>query len=274
MSHFTPFVASGIDDIWYFVNTRDAGIGRSVFGEGSYEFDEMAFAFDLADKYSPRPPALKGRTFIDIGANIGTTVIPALLNFGAENAVALEPETDNYKLLRSNLIFNELEDRVVTAKLALSDCEGVGTLEHDGGGGDHRIRMNTALPDGTYHESRRRTMEVQLATFDQVVEELAIDLEQVGLVWMDTQGHEGHILAGAQSLLTSDIPVVLEYWPYGLRRAEGLEMLHQLISMHYRIVIDLRCAMREGVVEMPASDIGNLAERYPGETYTDLLLVS
>ena len=42
------------------------------------------------------------------------------------------------------------------------------------------------------------------------------------LTWMDTQGHEGHILAGGAELLCRRAPaLVMEFWPYGLERAGG-----------------------------------------------------
>ena len=41
----------------------------------------------------------------------------------------------------------------------------------------------------------------------------------LGLVWMDAQGHEAHILSGAEVLHAPDIPIVTEYWPQGLRHA-------------------------------------------------------
>jgi hypothetical protein len=222
LKHVSPSVATKRNNIWYFVNTQDSGLGRIVFRKGSFEQEVMTYAVKLAAEHSTRQPVLKGQTFIDIGANIGTT-----------------------------------------------------TMEHDGAGGDHRVRMNTGISDGVYRESLRPIVEIQLRRFDDLVEELPIDLGKVGLVWMDTQGHEGHILSGAQTLLETNIPVIIEYWPYGLRRADGLELIHKLISGHYKRVIDIRASLEaQGVVDLPASDVRVLSERYGGESYTDLLLLT
>ena len=54
----------------------------------------------------------RGRSFVDVGANIGTTTIPALLSHGFETAVAIEPEPENVRVLRMNVLLNDLEDRV------------------------------------------------------------------------------------------------------------------------------------------------------------------
>lgn len=46
------------------------------------------------------------------------------------------------------------------------------------------------------------------------------DLKPEGtLIWMDTQGFEGHILTGASKALAKRTPLVIELWPYGMKRA-------------------------------------------------------
>lgn len=271
----SPVVAMDSGAARYFLSTSDRGLSRTVFGLGSYEQDVMDHTITLAEKHAGRAPLLAGRTFVDIGANIGTSTIPALTVFGAAAAVAIEADVENYKLLRCNLIANDVEDRVRTVHTAMSDRSGTGVLELDGGSwGDHRVRTRTGAPDGVFRESERPTVTVPLARFDDVVADLPIDLDSVGMVWMDVQGHEGHVLAGAPSLLSRDIPVAIEYWPYGLRRAEGLTLLHELIADSYRTVVDVRASMTgSGPAEVPASEVHTLDGRFRGEAYTDLLLL-
>lgn len=271
----SPVIAIDSDSTRYFVSTRDRGLSRTVFGQGSYEQDVMDHTIALVEKRVGRAPLLAGRMFVDIGANIGTSTIPALTVFGAAAAVAIEPDAENYKLLRCNLIANDLEDRARTVRAAVSDRRGTGILEQDADSwGDHRVRTRADASDGLFRESTRSTVSVPLISFDDVARELPIDLDSVGLVWMDVQGHEGHVLAGASSLLARDIPVVVEYWPYGLRRARGLTLLHDLIGDAYRTVVDIRASMTgSGPAEVPASQINMLSGRYDGEAYTDLLLL-
>ena len=275
VGHVSPVIAIDSDSTRYFVSTRDRGLSRTVFGQGSYEQDVMDHTITLAEKHVGRAPLLAGRTFVDIGANIGTSTIPALTVFGAADAVAIEPDAENYKLLRCNLIANDVEDRARTLRAAVSDRQGTGVLELDGGSwGDHRVRTRADAPDGVFGESSRPTVSVPLTRFDDVARELPINLDNVGLVWMDVQGHEGQVLAGASSLLARDIPVAIEYWPYGLRRAEGLALLHELIGDAYRTVVDIRASMTgAGPAEVPAAQVHTLSGRYDGEAYTDLLLL-
>ena len=39
------------------------------------------------------------------------------------------------------------------------------------------------------------------------------------MIWMDTQGFEGHILAGARNALAARTPMVLEFWTFAMNRA-------------------------------------------------------
>ena len=45
--------------------------------------------------------------------------------------------------------------------------------------------------------------------------------DQVSLVWMDIQGHEGKFLKGAKEFFKAhqQVPVAMEFWPYGIRRS-------------------------------------------------------
>ena len=52
--------------------------------------------------------ATQGGTIVDVGANIGTTVVPALVVHGFERGVAIEPDPENRKVLRASLALSEL----------------------------------------------------------------------------------------------------------------------------------------------------------------------
>jgi hypothetical protein len=43
--------------------------------------------------------------------------------------------------------------------------------------------------------------------------------DDIAIVWIDVQGYEGYVFAGARTLLATGVPVVSEIWPYGIRRA-------------------------------------------------------
>jgi FkbM family methyltransferase len=201
-----------------------------------------------------------------------------LTRYGAATVIAVEPDPRNFDLLRLNVTANGLTDRTVTLQLALTDHDGAAKLElSDENIGDHRIRV--AESHGGGREARRRAIEVPAARLDTLVERGQISIEDTGIAWIDTQGHEAHVLAGAHTLLTSDVPMVIEYWPYGLRRAAGLELLHEIVAEHFAHVIDLRTGDESQPRLLPASELPNLERSYGWcaandhrTAYTDLLL--
>lgn len=73
---------------------------------------------------------------------------------------------------------------------------------------------------GFFKEEHRKTTKVLTKTLDRFLSEQPGDLlARVGLIWVDIQGHEGHFFLGARSLLARPIPIVSEFWPYGIWRS-------------------------------------------------------
>ena len=90
-------------------------------------------------------------------------------------------------------------------------------------------------------------------------------------MWLNVQGNEGHVLAGAERLLAGRVPVVIEVWPYGLTRAGGLELLLAAVERHFRAVLELPGGERE----IPASEFRALVARVGTrpQDMTDVLLL-
>jgi hypothetical protein len=58
------------------------------------------------------------------------------------------------------------------------------------------------------------------------------------LIWVDVQGYEGYVLAGATQWLAAGVPVCTEFWPYGLKRSGSFDMLKVAVG-GYRGFYDL-----------------------------------
>ena len=88
------------------------------------------------------------------------------------------------------------------------------------------MRVDGAQRRMTFAENQRRLISVIADTGDEFFEENDLALSSETLIWVDTQGHEGHVLTGLGELLGRvERPfVVCEFWPYGLERAGGKEM--------------------------------------------------
>ena len=154
-------------------------------------------------------------SWIDLGANIGTTAVPAA--FAGALCHAVEPEPANLALLRRNIERNGVAGRVAVHEAAA--WHEAAELEFEIAPvnlGDHRVR--TAAPDGgsAYGEAARTTVTVPARPVDTLID--ADSLAGPVLVKVDVQGAEGQALAGGEALFGRAEIALLEYWPYGLRR--------------------------------------------------------
>ena len=50
------------------------------------------------------------------------------------------------------------------------------------------------------------------------------------LIWIDSQGHEVNILNGSENLITSGAPIVIEFWPYGLKQNNAWDKMKQTLK--------------------------------------------
>lgn len=96
----------------------------------------------------------------------------------------------------------------------------------------------------------------------------------IRLIWIDAQGHESRVIEGAAALLAAGVPVVTEFWPYGLARAGAAgRAFGELIRSRFSAFYDLG---DERPRRQPAAEVAALLARYPadpGTAFTDLLLV-
>jgi FkbM family methyltransferase len=154
-----------------------------------------------------------GRAVLDVGANVGHYTLIAARTLGAGTPVAaFEPAPAPRAALEANLALNGLSAVTVVAA-ACSDADGEAALhlDADNAGGHSLAAGNVVRPGGV--------LRVPAVTLDGWVARQAL-AAPIGLIKLDTQGAEPAILAGAQAVLRAHRPTLLvEYWPYGLRRA-------------------------------------------------------
>lgn len=248
------------------VDATDDEVARTVYVTGGYERVYMRI---VVDYLRSRMPGHAQKGFIDVGANIGTSTLDALLHFGFERAVCLEPGAHNYQLLKTNLVLNGLDARASAYQVALSDTDTTANLERSPRNhGDHHLQRGV----GSGNDNCER---VTCKRFDALVDSGAVDLDETGLVWIDTQGHEPFVLEGAQSLVQSGVPVVVEYCPWALGSPDAVDDLERLIRKNYRTVVDVHLLAFGNApsAEFDSADIGRLRGRYGDVEHTDLLLL-
>lgn len=196
-------------------DSRDRLIGKYLYVQRAYErrYIESAMTVLERDGWLAR-----GGLLLDVGANIGMIAIALLRQGWFDRAVAFEPAPGNLRLLAHNITQNGLSDRIRIVPAALSDAPGEMDLElSDYNSGDNRLR--SAPAPGAWHEDRRAAVRVRITTLDAALDDAGIDPRDVRLAWVDIQGHEGRFFAGATRTLGSGVPVVSEFWPYGILRS-------------------------------------------------------
>jgi FkbM family methyltransferase len=272
----TPVLAVDTGGARYFVSTRDEAVGLGLFAHGSHEREQLEAVSAALRDWSGEEAPLRGARILDVGANIGTSIIEAMVSFGCAGGVAFEPHPENFKLLRHNLLENGFDDRVEALELAVSDSDGSATLEvAKVNMGDHRIRVGPGS-SGRMAESERGTIEVPMRSIDSLVGDGTVSLDQVALAWVDTQGHEAQVLAGARSLSDSGIPAYIEYWPYALERAGGRQRLDDLIQGSWAQIADIGFGGDGPPHPRPAGELAEMTRSLdPADPYgsTNLLLL-
>lgn len=204
-------------------SSADHHNGRALYVQRAWERDLITGSLGYL-----REQGLIGPTgsdlVIDVGANIGMISIAMVRHGHFRGALAFEPDPGNYALLTRNIRQNGLEDAIRAYAVALSDASGEVEMEiAPCNFGDHRVRARAAAGVGMMGEEERAVVRVPARTLDSMLEgEARTDLGRVGLVWVDIQGHEGQFFQGAARTLARGIPVVTEFWPYGILRS-GLD---------------------------------------------------
>lgn len=226
----TRYLSVEVGELTFLVDTSDR-IGRGLFVR---RFRQDLRHLDRAVRLVGEHRLLReGSIFVDVGANIGTTTVHAVRCHGFAGAVSLEPAPTNFRLLLLNLVANEVEGRVRPLRAAAADREGtVQLVLSRRTSGEHSI---VARSDG----KASRTIAAQAVTLDALAAGGLLDPAAVGLLWMDAQGAEHLVLAGAATLLARGVPVATAVRP---KLANWLETRDGLIRLlaGYTHFYDLR----------------------------------
>jgi FkbM family methyltransferase len=190
-------------------------VGRTVYLTGQFEPASTAAARKLV-----RP----GARVFDVGAHSGYFSLLFARLAGDSGAVhAFEPVPETAGRLRANLARNPaLGTTVRVWELALSDREGRLRLNVAGAAntGASHVAPVAEVEDPWRREAGvARAIEVECRTGDSIWRELG--RPEVGLVKIDVEGHEIHVLRGMREMLATGRPFVLTEVRDRMLRAAG-----------------------------------------------------
>jgi FkbM family methyltransferase len=190
-----------------------------------------------------------GAVVVDAGANIGIYSEFLSRCVGPTGVVhSFEPSPDNFKRLHA-----------ATRKLSNVRLSQAAVGEHSGKSDlylsdkvnvDHRAYM--AAGDS------RRTVPIEIVALDDYFK----PGERVDLIKMDIQGYELHALRGANRLLkdNSDIKLLVEFWPYGLKQA-GVNWIDLIAALEQKGMA-LRQVSSAGLIPFHPGSTSDSADWY------------
>lgn len=237
----------------FLVSTDDSIIGRSVYETGNHDYFKLTRALRFLQKTSVK-------CLLDVGANIGTICIPAVVDGLTERAIAVEPDPLNFNLLRVNSVLNNVDDLITCVRAAAGHTSeplllNKSSINH----GDHRtVRGNVSASEGG-----ENLIKVDAFSLD----ELYPERSGQDLLWIDVQGFEVDVLRGAAGLLETGMPIVLEFCPSDLFRYADLNELLEALSdythfadlgreeVHWRPLSELELLVRELGINDGGTDI-------------------
>lgn len=158
----------------------------------------------LIEEYRSLP--VKGRTIIDIGANIGDSAIYFGMH-GADKVIALEPYPKNYETAKKNIELNNLSDKT---NLILAGCSSTcGTITIDP---EKERSVRSSLQESTHG------IDVPLMTLESILKENKINS---ALLKMDCEGCEYEaILSSSTDTLQKFSHIQIEYH-YGYKNLKS-----------------------------------------------------
>jgi FkbM family methyltransferase len=163
-------VRNGITYRFAIADTGDA-IQSQLFRGELYEVEELEI---ISRFFEPKS------TFVDIGANVGNHSLYVLKELNAQKVIAFEPCLVQHTLLNVNAAINDLTDRFIIHKVALSNITGASWISGSKQNiADSRLRI---LPKGEISAVRPG-------------DTLLSDIGPCFLK-IDVEGHEIEVLAG------------------------------------------------------------------------------
>jgi FkbM family methyltransferase len=171
------------------INIKDP-IDKIVFYKNQYEEKQINFLFEWIKKNKPD-------VFIDIGANFGFYSLRVSKLFKMLKVIAFEPVLTTFKKLKKNIKINNLEKKIKTYNIGLSNTDGLKRMisqKKDGyiqSGGysfniiNRRIDKNHIIQ---YYKSIRGDKILKL-------QKMKI------LLKIDVEGYENKVLLGIKNLL-------------------------------------------------------------------------
>lgn len=237
LNYFTTCTTnSGLN---YIATSNDIALMKYMsIGGKNWAEDEMNAFHELAKEFYQIDDS--SGLFLDLGANIGTTGIYFMKKIAPNlKLLAFEPDAENFKLLRANLILNDMEEKSVAENFGLGIEES-----------EQTFYKNITNPGGSgmFFEGRNFPSEtIKIIALDKYFEEKNLNAEDIRYIWIDTEGFEPQVLLGAQNILRKNpAPIFMEFNPHWWQKSGFYEKMMELLIELYESYIWLKEGTENG----------------------------
>ena len=217
------YISGTAEGLSYVATSKDDFIVSTTYLEGkNYAADEMKLFHALAKKYYKVDDS--AGYFLDLGANIGTTGIYFTSKLAPNlKLLAFEPDAENFKLLRVNLILNNLDNKSTAVNCGLGDKFDTMTM--------YRSLENPGNNGVFPYEDNMPTAQIKIMPLDSYLAAKKISAREVKYIWIDTEGFEAQVLLGAKNLLSENAPpVFMEFNPMMWNKTGRFEEMFALLK--------------------------------------------
>lgn len=201
------FITCTVEGFSYIATAKDRELMRVMYvNRVNHAADSIKLFHTLSKKYYGVDDS--AGYFLDLGANIGTTGIYFTKKLAPNlKLLAFEPDAENFKLLRINLLLNEIgDDKATIVNCGLGDKFDELTM--------YRDLTNPGHNNFTDIKDDVPTEIAKIMPLDSYLAEHKIAAHEVKYIWIDTEGFEAPILLGAKNLLMENpAPIFMEFNP-------------------------------------------------------------
>lgn len=195
-------------------------LGKHIICNGAFERETMEYVARALDACAQSSTTKS--VFMDIGANIGNHTCFFANRFAS--TIAVEPSMIVASILRSNVLLNDLQNKVTVVEAALSDHSGTAihytsTGDNLGGSSLDHMRKDTISAVGK---------EVPVITGDEAVLQIAPPDMAVAFIKIDVEGHEYSVIQGLVETLRRDQPMLLFEADAGPSGRQCFDLLRQM----------------------------------------------
>ncbi len=182
---------------------------------GLDEYEDMSFVLDTLHS---------GELFIDVGANIGSYSILAATK-GAR-VIAIEPVPSTFKVLKQNVLLNELDDQIEVMNIGLGSKEENLKFSTEQGTTNHVLNKE---------ENTKQSVKILVRSLDDV-----LDGRIPKIIKIDVEGFETKVIEGARKTLANPnlLAVIMELNGSGAYYGFDEDILHKkMLSLNFNSYI-------------------------------------